>query len=133
MRLPSYERMRTMALLHRFFRMSLLVGRMPSLLGREIFRTRMTTQPARAFEDAVLFVCDVERCLRSLDQLDQRLIAYCVLEDHSEWDAARQFQRHQSDISRRLGHTLDVLHETFCRQGLLSPLPDFARQGRQAG
>lgn len=119
MRLPSYERMRTMAVLHRFFRTALLVGRMPSLLGREVFRTRMTAMPARAFEDSVLFVCDVERCLTYLEPIDQRLIAFCVLEDHSEWEAARQFGRTQSDVSRRLGRTLDLLHETFCRMGVL--------------
>lgn len=123
MNLASYERVRTMGVLHRFFRTALLVGRMPSLLGREIFRSRATALPARAFEDAVVFVCDVERCLRNLEPLEQRLIAFCVLEDHSEWEAARQFQRSQSDVSRRLGHTLDLLHETFCRVGLLKRPP----------
>jgi len=126
MNLASYERVRTMNVLHRFFRMALMVGRMPSLLGREIFRSRVTSLPARAFEDAVVFVCDVERCLRDLEPLEQRLIAFCVLEDHSEWEAARRFQRSQSDVSRRLGQTLDLLHETFCRVGLLkrpAPLP----------
>ena len=121
MKLPSYERMRTIALLHRFVRTAMLVGRMPSLLGREIFRTHIRSSPTRAFEDSVIFVCDVERCLRALDPLDQRLIAYCILEDRSEWEAARQFCRNQSDISRRLGYVLDLLHETFCRIGLLSP------------
>jgi hypothetical protein len=119
MRPNSYERTRTMGLLHRFFRTALLVGRMPSLLGREIFRTRSQNLPARAFEDSVLFVCDVERCLRQLEPLEQRLIAFCVLEDRSEWEAARRLRCSQSDVSRRLGYALDTLHETFCRLGLL--------------
>lgn len=123
-RLPTFERARTMALLHRFFRTALQLGRMPSLLGREIFRTRVRALPPRAFEDSVVFVCDVERCLRALDPLAQRLVAFCVLEDHSEWEAARRFQRSQSDVSRRLGETLDLLHETFCRLGLLRRLED---------
>jgi hypothetical protein len=119
MKLPTLERARTIALLHRFFRTSLLVGRMPSLLGREIFPSHMLRTPARALEDAVLFVCDVERVLRSLEALDQRLIAFCVLEDRSEWEAARLFHRSQMELSRRLGEVLDLLHETFCRLGLL--------------
>lgn len=123
MQLASIERMRTMALLQRFFRTALLVGRMPSLLGREIFRPHVRTTPAHAFEDAVVFVCDVERCLRSLPPLDQRLVAFCVLEDRSEWEVARQLHRSQSEISRRLGETLDFLHAAFCRMGLLRPLP----------
>lgn len=126
MNLATYERVRTMNVLHRFFRTALLVGRMPSLLGREIFRSRVTSLPARAFEDAVVFVCDVERCLRELEPLERRLIAFCVLEDHSEWEAARRFQRSQSDVSRRLGRTLDLLHETFCRAGLLKRPPALA-------
>ncbi len=122
MRLPSYKHMRTMALLHQYFRKSLLIGRMPSLLGREVFPARMQGRSARAFEDTVLFVCDVDRCLTGLEPIDQRLVAFCILEDHTEWDAARQFHRTQSDISRRLHHTLDLLHDTFCRLGLLKPL-----------
>lgn len=133
MKLPSYERMRTMALLHRFFRTALLLGRMPSLLGREIFRTRAQSQPATAFEDAVLFVCDVERCLRALEPGDQRLVAFCILEDRSEWEAARRLHRSQSDISRQLGRVLDLLHETFCRLGLLPPLESVAQDFPQDG
>jgi len=124
MQLASLERMRTMALLHRFFRTALLVGRMPSLLGREVFRPRIRSTPAQALENSVVFVCDVERCLCALDSFDQRLVAFCVLEDHSEWEAARQFHRSQSEISRRLGQTLDLLYETFCRIGLLRRLPE---------
>lgn len=122
--LASFERVRTMALLHRFFRTALQVGRMPSLLGREIFRSRTQNLPGRAFEDAVVFVCDVERCLRALDPADQRLIAFCVLEDRSEWEASRALHRNQAEVSRRLGWVLDLLHDTFCRMGLLKRIED---------
>lgn len=122
MQLPSYERMRTIALLHRFFRTALLMGRMPSLLGREVFRARTTHQPAQAFENSLVFVCDVERCLASLEQADQRLIAMCVFEDWSEWEAARRCGQPQADVSRRLAYALDLLHDVFCRLGLLRPM-----------
>lgn len=123
MRLPSFERLRVILLLQRFFRTSLLLGRMPSVMGGNAFRSNLRGTHPRAFEDAVLFVCDVERCLRSLEPLDQKIIAICVLEDRSEWEAARLFRSHQAHISRRLGEVLDLLHETFCRLGLLPPLP----------
>jgi hypothetical protein len=118
-----------MSLLVRFARTALLIGRMPSLLGREIFRSRMEHRPARAFEDSVLFVCDVERCLRQLELLDQRILAFCVLEGNSEWIAARRFHCSQAEISRRLGHSLDALHTTFCRIGLLASVPAAASTG----
>jgi hypothetical protein len=119
MRLPSYHRAQAIALLFRFFRTALSLGRMPSLLGREVFRSSLASRPARAFEDAVVFVCDVERCVRQLDPLDQRLLGFCILEDHSEWEAARRFHRSQSEVSRRLGGALDHLHATFCQLGML--------------
>jgi len=113
-----------MALLHRFLRTALSVGRMPSLVGREIFRTRVQARPPSAFEDAVLFVCDIEKCLSTLEPLEQRLIAFCVLENRSEWEASRQFRASQGFISRHLGHALDSLHVTFCSRGLLPPMPE---------
>jgi hypothetical protein len=127
MRLPTFERSRTMALLHRFMRTALSVGRMPSLVGREIFRMRVQARPPSAFEDSVLFVCDIEKCLALLDPLDQRLIAFCVLENRSEWEASRQFHASQGFISRHLGLALDLLHTTFCQRNLLPPLPEEMR------
>jgi len=124
MNLISYERARTIGLLHRFFRAALLVGRMPSVLGREVFRSRASHVPPRALEDSVVFVCDVERSLARLAPLERRLLAFCVFEDRSEWEAARRFHLSQSDVSRRLGRTLDALHETFCGWGLLPVFRD---------
>jgi len=40
----SAYRGRTMALLRRYFRMSLDIGRLPSVLGREFFRARVTSK-----------------------------------------------------------------------------------------
>lgn len=122
MRLPTYERARTMALLHRFLRTSFSLGRMPSIIGREIFRTQLQARPARAFEDAVLFICDIEKCLAELTPLQQRLIAFCILENRSEWEASRVFRANQGSVSRNLALALDLLHESLCRKGLLPPL-----------
>ena len=59
----SAYRGRTTALLRRYFRMSLDVGRLPSVLGREFFRARVTSYHVHSFEDVVILVHDVERCL----------------------------------------------------------------------
>jgi hypothetical protein len=124
MRLATFERTRTMALLHRFLRTALSLGRMPSLFGREIFRTSLRARPPSAFEDSVLFVCDIEKCIAQLNPLEQRLIAYCILENRSEWEASRQFHASQGFISRHLAHALDLLHVMFCSRGLLPPMPE---------
>jgi hypothetical protein len=121
-----------MALLHRFMRTALSIGRMPSLVGREIFQTRVRARPPSAFEDSVLFVCDIEKCLQALEPLEQRLIAFCVLENRSEWEASREFHASQGFISRHLGHALDLLHVTFCSRRLLPPLPEGLRSSEPA-
>ncbi len=67
-------RQRTLGMLRRYVRLSVEVGRLPSLLGREFFRTRVTSYTSVTFEDLVIFVHDVERVLSKLNEFDQRLI-----------------------------------------------------------
>src|SRR5438128_12008129 len=74
---------RTRALLRRYFYTSIEVGRLPSLLGREFFRAKVTYYRASSFEDAVIFVHDVERCLQSLDPVSHRLIAMIVVQHNN--------------------------------------------------
>lgn len=73
---------RTVALLKRYARASVEVGRLPSLLGREFFRSRVTSYSMASFEDVVIFVHDVESALARLDSFHQRLIAMSVLEEY---------------------------------------------------
>jgi hypothetical protein len=57
---------RTMAMLKTYLRYSIEVGRLPSVLGRELFRARLTAYRMTKFEDAVIFVHDVERAIQRL-------------------------------------------------------------------
>ncbi len=59
----SLYRDRTVLLLRRYMRLSLEAGRLPSLLGRECFRTRFSAYLTHTFEDVVIFVHNVERSL----------------------------------------------------------------------
>jgi len=47
-------RERTVMMLRRYMRLSVEVGRLPSLLGREFFRSRVTSYSASTFEDTVI-------------------------------------------------------------------------------
>jgi hypothetical protein len=62
-------RERTVALLRRYLRISIEVGRLPSLLGRELFRSKVTSYRMSSFEDGVIFVHDVEQAVDKLDLL----------------------------------------------------------------
>jgi hypothetical protein len=118
---------RTVGLLKRYMRMSVEVGRLPSLLGREFFRTRVTSYSVSTFEDAVIFVYDVERSLEKLDPFEQRLIAILGLQDYSQDQAAQFLNCGRRTIVRRYPETLDRLSAIFLNSGILTRLPGQAR------
>src|SRR5205085_12177695 len=64
-------RSRTMGLLRRYARMAVQQGRLPSLVGREFFRARVSHYRMRTFEDYVIFTFDVQRCLEQLAPVDR--------------------------------------------------------------
>src|SRR5205809_6297590 len=66
-------RERTIALLRRYLRISIEVGRLPSLLGRDLFRSKVTSYRMSSFEDAVIFVHDAERDLSQLDVIAKQV------------------------------------------------------------
>jgi hypothetical protein len=69
----AFYRRYTEAILRRYVKMSMEAGRAPSLLGREMFRGKVTSYRVHSFEDVVIFVHDVEKCLAKLD-IEQRQI-----------------------------------------------------------
>ena len=116
-------RSRTVALLRRYLRVSLETGRLPSLVGREFFRAKVTSYTATTFEDRVIFVRDVEKSLERLDYWDQQLIARTILQEHNREQAARILHCNRKTVQRRLPQVLDLLSEDFLRVGLLATLP----------
>lgn len=116
-------RERTVGMLRRYLRISIEVGRLPSLLGREFFRTRVTSYRVSTFEDAVIFVHDVERSLERLDAFDKKLIGRIVLQEYTQEETARLLQCGRRTVGRRFPEALDRLSENFLAGGLLTRLP----------
>jgi len=114
---------RTMGLLRRYFHMSLDIGRLPSLLGREFFRARVTSYHVHSFEDVVILVHDVERCLERLDEFARELVARVVLQDYTWDETAVLMGCSRRTVARRFPRTLDRLSEIFLEVGLLRPFP----------
>src|SRR5579872_436434 len=119
----SYRR-RTINILHRYHRFSLETGRLPSLLGREFFRSGVTSYRSGTFEDRVIFVRDVDKVLGRLDYWDQQLIARVILQEHGYDGAAYLLQCSRKTIQRRLPEVLDLLSQNFLEVGLLVAIPD---------
>src|SRR5690242_17981171 len=116
-------RERTVGMLRRYMRLSIEVGRLPSLLGREFFRTRVTSYGSSTFEDSVIFVHDVERSLEKLNDLDKKWIARTVLQEYSQEEAARLIGCVRRHAVRCYAEALDRVTEIFLKRGLLSRLP----------
>jgi DNA-directed RNA polymerase specialized sigma24 family protein len=113
-------RKRTIAILRRYLRLSLEVGRLPSLIGREFFRSRTSNMRPHTFEDGVHFVIDVERCLAELNPFLQQVIARVVLQEYSEEEAARMLNCGLRTVERCLPDALDELSEVFLTREILS-------------
>jgi hypothetical protein len=118
--LPLY-RQRTLAVLRRYFRLAMATGRLPSLLGREFFRARVTSYRLHTFEDAVIFTHDVERCLERLDAMSKQLIARIVLQGHTEEETAHLLQCTRRHVVRLYPEALDRLSAILLEVNLLSP------------
>jgi len=116
-------REKTARLLKKYSRMSVEVGRLPSLLGREIFRTKVTRHQVGTFEDAVIFVHDVERSLDLLDDFEQQLIATIILQNHTRDEASVILRCWRRTVGRRFVEALDKLSNFFLEGGLLKRLP----------
>lgn len=108
----------TVWMLRRYFNASVELGRLPSIMGREAFRSRVRCRPA-SFESVVVYVLDVERCVQKLRRVDQELITRVVLQEHTLEEAARMVNMPVISVKRRLANVLDALSEMFLAAKLM--------------
>jgi len=121
--LPWY-REQTAALLDRYFRVAVETGRLPSVLGGDAFRARSSWRPVRTFEDAIIFVHDMERCLDRLDRVSRQLIARRALQGYTEEETARLMGCSRRHVGRLYPMALDRLSAILLRVELLRPGQD---------
>jgi predicted DNA-binding protein (UPF0251 family) len=114
---------RTAAMLQRYMRYALETGRIPSILGGEFFRSRVTSYGVTTFEDRAIFVHDMEKCLNRLDELSRQILARVVLQGHDRDQAARLFGCTRMTIHRNLTEALDRMADILLQVGLLEALP----------
>jgi len=112
-------------------RLSIEVGRLPSLLGREFFRSRITSYGASTFEDSVIFVHDVERSLEELNEFEKKLIAKIVLQQYSKEEAGRLLGCGYRTVERLFPEALDRISEILLRRQILTGLPKTKREVRK--
>jgi hypothetical protein len=124
---------RTVAMLRRYMRYSIETGRLPSLLGREFFRAKITSYTVVTFEDRVIFVHDMEKCLARLDEFSRQLIARHILQEHDRWATAKLLHCNEKTVRRYTPLVLDLLSEILIEVGLMRRLDSIPRNSCQEG
>ncbi len=126
-------RSRTVAMLRRYMRYSIETGRLPSLLGREFFRAKVTSYTVVTFEDRVIFVHDMETSLEKLDEFSRKVLARIVLQEYEHEDAAQLLGCTRMTVHRKLIEALDVLSGVLLEVGLLERLVPNRENACQGG
>jgi Sigma-70, region 4 len=115
----AFYRKHTEGMLRRYLYASMQVGRAPSILGDPIARGWVSSRPVRTFEDAVIFVLDVERCLEKLGALDRALLSRIVLQEYTQPETAALLGMSPRTVTYKYPQALDRLTEKLLNAGLL--------------
>jgi hypothetical protein len=118
----AFYRKYTQALLRRYMRMSMEAGRAPSLLGRELFRGQVTHYTMQGFDDSVILVHDVGRCLEQLDPGLRHLVRRIALEEYTHSETAAMLGITLRTVIRRYFEALDKLTRVLLERKILQPL-----------
>ncbi len=124
---------RTVAMLRRYMRYSIETGRLPSLVGREFFRSKVTSYRVTTFEDRVIFVHDMEKCLQRLDEISRQVLGRVVLQEYEHDQAARLLGCTRMTVHRKLLEALDKLSDILIEVELLDALPSTMKKSCQEG
>ncbi len=117
----AFYRKYTEGLLRRYLRCSMEAGKVPSLLGKEMFRSKVSHYRMESFEDIIIFICDVERCIARLDQDQQNLIARIALQQFTVEETADLLGMRPRSVVRRYSEAIDRLTRIFLAVEMLKP------------
>ena len=115
----AFYRKHTESMLRRYLYASMQVGRAPSILGEPIARGWVSSRPVRTFEDAVIFVLDVESCLDKLGSLDRQMLSRIVLQEYTQAEAATLLGMSVRAVYYKFPQAVDRLTEKLLQSGLL--------------
>lgn len=117
-----FYRKYTEALLRRYMKLSMEKGRVPSLLGRELFRGNVSSCKVNAFDDVVIFVHDVGQCMQQLDPGLRHLVRRIALEEYTQPETAAMLGIGVRTVTRRYAEAIDKLSRLLIDRKLLEPM-----------
>ena len=116
----AFYRKHTENLLRRYLYASMLVGRAPAMLSDSVGRGWVSSRRVRTFEDAVIFVLDVESCLNKLNPLEQKLLSRMVLQEYTQAETAEMLGMAVRTVVYKFPQALDRLTRLLLDAGLLA-------------
>jgi hypothetical protein len=117
----AFYRKYTEGILQRYVRLSMESGKVPSLLGQEMFRGKVTSYQVGSFVDSVIFVHDVDKCIAKLDEEQQQLISRIAIQQYTLGEAASLLGLRPRTVVRRYGLAVDRLTRVFLSVQMLEP------------
>ncbi len=115
----AFYRKHTESMLRRYLYASMKVGRSPAMLGNSVGRGWVSSRPVRTFEDAVIFVLDIERCLDKLSHLDRELLSRIALQEYTQAETADLLGMAVRTVSYKFPQALDRLTRLLLDTGIL--------------
>lgn len=119
----AFHRRHAEAMLRRYMQLSMQMGRMPSVLGECVDRGMVSSRRIRSFEDAVIFVFDVEKCLQRLGGFARSLVAHIALQEYTQAETASKLGLSVKTVTRRYNEALDQLSGIFLETELFKRRP----------
>lgn len=119
----AFYRKHTESTLRRYLYASMQVGRTPSILGDPVGRGWASSRTVRTFEDALIFVLDLERCLAKLEPLQRLILSRIVLQDYTQTEVSAMMHMAPRTVGYKLCQALDCLTEKLLENNLLR-IPD---------
>ena len=92
------------------------------MLGRELFRGNVSHYQVSGFDDVVIFVRDMERCVSKLTVTQQHLLRKIAMEGHEQGEVSAMLGIPLRTVVRRYAEALDRLSRLLLEGRLLKPL-----------
>jgi DNA-directed RNA polymerase specialized sigma24 family protein len=115
----AFYRKHTESLLRRYLYVSMQVGRTPSAMNEPVERGNVSYRRLRTFEDAVIFVLDVEACLGKLSALERIILNRIVLQEYTQAETAAMLGISMRAIHYKLREALDRMTRVLLDSDLL--------------
>ena len=118
----EFYRMYTERLLGRYMRTSMQMGRSGSVLGNLVVRGKASHTGVRSFEDAIIFVHDMDNCLKKLDRGSRELLSRIALQEFTQQEVAEMLGVSARSVVRRYLEALDRLTVILLQVQLLEEM-----------